>query len=161
MLPISISDNQGEWTVSGILSGATKRCISWLGTKQSEQQIIKTLGVVRVTDDGKKFYKPDVSNREWTVSGILSGATKRCISWLGTKQSDGAWTEYVSGGVTLLRISSTKQKERPLRFNKWKFSSCHILSPLEELRPQSSGRGKLRTSPGVPAHLDNRNTILL
>nr|GFB16870.1 hypothetical protein [Tanacetum cinerariifolium] len=28
---------------------------------------------------------------------------------------DGAWTEYVSGGVTLLRISSTKHKERPLR----------------------------------------------
>ncbi|GJU33337.1 putative nucleotidyltransferase, ribonuclease H [Tanacetum coccineum] len=28
---------------------------------------------------------------------------------------DGAWTEYVSGGVTLLNISSTKHKERPLR----------------------------------------------
>nr|GEY93501.1 hypothetical protein [Tanacetum cinerariifolium] len=28
---------------------------------------------------------------------------------------DGDWTEYVSGGVTLLRISSTKHKERPLR----------------------------------------------
>nr|GEX98201.1 hypothetical protein [Tanacetum cinerariifolium] len=28
---------------------------------------------------------------------------------------DGAWTEYVSGGVTLLRISSTQHKERPLR----------------------------------------------
>nr|GEX50894.1 hypothetical protein [Tanacetum cinerariifolium] len=28
---------------------------------------------------------------------------------------DGAWTEYMSGGVTLLRISSTKHKERPLR----------------------------------------------
>nr|GEX20358.1 hypothetical protein [Tanacetum cinerariifolium] len=28
---------------------------------------------------------------------------------------DGAWTEYVSGGMTLLRISSTKHKERPLR----------------------------------------------
>ncbi|GKA52084.1 hypothetical protein Tco_0745280 [Tanacetum coccineum] len=28
---------------------------------------------------------------------------------------DGAWTEYVSGGVTLLSISSTKHKERPLR----------------------------------------------
>nr|GFA22384.1 hypothetical protein [Tanacetum cinerariifolium] len=28
---------------------------------------------------------------------------------------DGAWTEYVSRGVTLLRISSTKHKERPLR----------------------------------------------
>nr|GEW91831.1 hypothetical protein [Tanacetum cinerariifolium] len=28
---------------------------------------------------------------------------------------DGAWTEYVSGGVTLLRISSTKHKERPLQ----------------------------------------------
>nr|GEW68686.1 retrotransposon protein, putative, Ty1-copia subclass [Tanacetum cinerariifolium] len=28
---------------------------------------------------------------------------------------EGAWTEYVSGGVTLLRISSTKHKERPLR----------------------------------------------
>nr|GFA92525.1 hypothetical protein [Tanacetum cinerariifolium] len=28
---------------------------------------------------------------------------------------DGAWMEYVSGGVTLLRISSTKHKERPLR----------------------------------------------
>nr|GEZ46206.1 hypothetical protein [Tanacetum cinerariifolium] len=27
---------------------------------------------------------------------------------------DGAWTEYVSEGVTLLRISSTKHKERPL-----------------------------------------------
>nr|GEW89361.1 hypothetical protein [Tanacetum cinerariifolium] len=27
---------------------------------------------------------------------------------------DGAWKEYVSGGVTLLRISSTKHKERPL-----------------------------------------------
>ncbi|GJW50650.1 gag-pol polyprotein [Tanacetum coccineum] len=28
---------------------------------------------------------------------------------------DEAWTEYVSGGVTLLSISSTKHKERPLR----------------------------------------------
>nr|GEZ05978.1 hypothetical protein [Tanacetum cinerariifolium] len=28
---------------------------------------------------------------------------------------DGAWTEYVSEGVTLFRISSTKHKERPLR----------------------------------------------
>ncbi|GKA86250.1 copia protein [Tanacetum coccineum] len=28
---------------------------------------------------------------------------------------DGAWTEYVSGGVTLLSISSTKHKEQPLR----------------------------------------------
>nr|GFD00551.1 hypothetical protein [Tanacetum cinerariifolium] len=28
---------------------------------------------------------------------------------------DGACTESVSGGVTLLRISSTKHKERPLR----------------------------------------------
>ncbi|GJW85464.1 zinc finger, CCHC-type containing protein, partial [Tanacetum coccineum] len=28
---------------------------------------------------------------------------------------DGAWTEHVSGGVTLLSISSTKHKERPLR----------------------------------------------
>ncbi|GJT04576.1 hypothetical protein Tco_0839038 [Tanacetum coccineum] len=28
---------------------------------------------------------------------------------------DGAWTEYVSKGVTLLSISSTKHKERPLR----------------------------------------------
>nr|GEV15784.1 hypothetical protein [Tanacetum cinerariifolium] len=27
---------------------------------------------------------------------------------------DGAWTDYVSGGMTLLRISSTKHKERPL-----------------------------------------------
>nr|GEY81649.1 hypothetical protein [Tanacetum cinerariifolium] len=34
---------------------------------------------------------------------------------------DGAWTEYVSGGVTLLRISSTKHKERPLR--------VHCLTP--------------------------------
>nr|GFA19642.1 transposase, mutator type [Tanacetum cinerariifolium] len=30
-------------------------------------------------------------------------------------KGDGAWTEYVSRGVTLLRISSTKHKERPLR----------------------------------------------
>nr|GEW20820.1 reverse transcriptase domain-containing protein [Tanacetum cinerariifolium] len=29
--------------------------------------------------------------------------------------TNGAWTEYVSGDVTLLRISSTKHKERPLR----------------------------------------------
>nr|GEW06299.1 hypothetical protein [Tanacetum cinerariifolium] len=29
--------------------------------------------------------------------------------------SDGAWTEYVSGGVTLLHISSTKHKERHLK----------------------------------------------
>nr|GEW53875.1 putative reverse transcriptase domain-containing protein [Tanacetum cinerariifolium] len=29
----------------------------------------------------------------------------------------GAWTEYVSGGVTLLRISSTNHKERPLRID--------------------------------------------
>nr|GEV64979.1 putative ribonuclease H-like domain-containing protein [Tanacetum cinerariifolium] len=28
---------------------------------------------------------------------------------------DGAWTEYVLGGMTLLSISSTKHKERPLR----------------------------------------------
>ncbi|GJV96988.1 hypothetical protein Tco_1548565 [Tanacetum coccineum] len=28
---------------------------------------------------------------------------------------DGAWTEFVSEGVTLLSISSTKHKERPLR----------------------------------------------
>nr|GFA80871.1 hypothetical protein [Tanacetum cinerariifolium] len=28
---------------------------------------------------------------------------------------DRAWTEYVSGGMTLLSISSTKHKERPLR----------------------------------------------
>nr|GFA01639.1 hypothetical protein [Tanacetum cinerariifolium] len=28
---------------------------------------------------------------------------------------NGAWTKYVSGGVTLLSISSTKHKERPLR----------------------------------------------
>nr|GEZ70343.1 hypothetical protein [Tanacetum cinerariifolium] len=31
------------------------------------------------------------------------------------KNKDRAWTKYVSGGVTLLRISSTKHKERPLR----------------------------------------------
>ncbi|GJX28784.1 hypothetical protein Tco_0236863, partial [Tanacetum coccineum] len=49
---------------------------------------------------------------------------------------DGAWTEYMSGGVTLLSISSTKHKERPLR----KFSGCDILSPLKKLYPQSLGR---------------------
>nr|GEZ87878.1 hypothetical protein [Tanacetum cinerariifolium] len=62
---------------------------------------------------------------------------------------------------------------------------CHILSPLEELRPQSSGRGichwcriwekmrvlllhlvftlpgELRTSPVVPAHFDDQNMTLL
>nr|GEY46884.1 ribonuclease H-like domain-containing protein [Tanacetum cinerariifolium] len=34
---------------------------------------------------------------------------------LNVTPPDGAWTEYVSGGVTFLRISSTKHKERPLR----------------------------------------------
>nr|GEX05129.1 putative reverse transcriptase domain-containing protein [Tanacetum cinerariifolium] len=34
---------------------------------------------------------------------------------LSVTPPDGARTEYVSGGVTLLRISSTKHKERPLR----------------------------------------------
>nr|GFB43598.1 hypothetical protein [Tanacetum cinerariifolium] len=33
----------------------------------------------------------------------------------GVTHPDEAWTEYVSGGVTFLRISSTKHKERPLR----------------------------------------------
>nr|GEX99722.1 hypothetical protein [Tanacetum cinerariifolium] len=43
---------------------------------------------------------------------------KRDAEWFKDKvvtPPDGAWTEYVSGGVTLLRISSTKHKERPLR----------------------------------------------
>ncbi|GKA00441.1 reverse transcriptase domain-containing protein [Tanacetum coccineum] len=33
----------------------------------------------------------------------------------GVTPPDGAWTEYMSEGVTLLSISSTKHKERPLR----------------------------------------------
>nr|GFC42216.1 reverse transcriptase domain-containing protein [Tanacetum cinerariifolium] len=37
-----------------------------------------------------------------------------CLA-LAVTPPDGAWTEYVSGGVTLLRISSIKHKERPLR----------------------------------------------
>ncbi|GKA30188.1 hypothetical protein Tco_0716493 [Tanacetum coccineum] len=49
--------------------------------------MVKTLGVVRVTDDGKHFYKQDVPDREWKASGILSGETKRCILWQRTKQS--------------------------------------------------------------------------
>nr|GEY23467.1 kinase-like domain-containing protein [Tanacetum cinerariifolium] len=39
---------------------------------------------------------------------------------------DGAWTEYVSGGVTLLRISSTKHKERPLSASKTKSWLWHL-----------------------------------
>nr|GEW95423.1 reverse transcriptase domain-containing protein [Tanacetum cinerariifolium] len=35
--------------------------------------------------------------------------------WPAVTPPNGAWTEYVSRGVTLLRISSTKHKERPLR----------------------------------------------
>nr|GEV10601.1 hypothetical protein [Tanacetum cinerariifolium] len=38
---------------------------------------------------------------------------------------DGAWTEYVSGGMTLLRISSTKHKERPLKGSKLKCGSLN------------------------------------
>nr|GEX38089.1 ankyrin repeat-containing domain, PGG domain protein [Tanacetum cinerariifolium] len=39
---------------------------------------------------------------------------------------EGAWTEYVFGGVTLLRISSTKRKERPLRVNDYNQTIFHV-----------------------------------
>ncbi|GJW47877.1 DNA-directed DNA polymerase [Tanacetum coccineum] len=52
--------------------------------------------------------------------GISTGKVKRAraasiMKVKGVTPPDGAWTEYVSGGVTLLSISSTKHKERPLR----------------------------------------------
>nr|GEY94403.1 hypothetical protein [Tanacetum cinerariifolium] len=44
----------------------------------------------------------------WSDDGSLDGSDS-------VSDADGAWTEYVSGGVTLLSISSTKHKERPLK----------------------------------------------
>nr|GEV94655.1 putative reverse transcriptase domain-containing protein [Tanacetum cinerariifolium] len=47
---------------------------------------------------------------------LQSPPVKRALSSkLNVTPPNGAWTKYVSGGVTLLRISSTKHKERPLR----------------------------------------------
>nr|GEW89487.1 hypothetical protein [Tanacetum cinerariifolium] len=68
---------------------------------------------------------------------------------------EAAWKDYVSGGVTLLSISNTKHKERPLRrriWDKMRVLRLHLIFTLP---------GELRTSPGVPTHFDNRNTNLL
>ncbi|GKB61181.1 hypothetical protein Tco_0917367 [Tanacetum coccineum] len=49
------------------------------------------------------------------VSTIEYGVSTSIGYGVSVTPPDGAWTEYVSGGVTLLSISSTKHKERPLR----------------------------------------------
>nr|GEY09965.1 zinc finger, CCHC-type [Tanacetum cinerariifolium] len=58
-------------------------------------------------------------NDDYVCRGlILKGNKKYFVTFIddaSVTPPDGAWTEYVSGGVTLLRISSTKHKERPLR----------------------------------------------
>nr|GEX46408.1 hypothetical protein [Tanacetum cinerariifolium]GEX46590.1 hypothetical protein [Tanacetum cinerariifolium] len=54
-------------------------------------------------------------NQRFTFQkGKFSHQWKFLILTIIVTPPDGAWTEYVSGGVTLLRISSTKHKERPL-----------------------------------------------
>nr|GEX60347.1 hypothetical protein [Tanacetum cinerariifolium] len=51
---------------------------------------------------------------QWTKAIGIKAANSTTWSEVVTPP-DGAWTECVSGGVTLLHISSTKHKERPLR----------------------------------------------
>nr|GEV83278.1 hypothetical protein [Tanacetum cinerariifolium] len=52
-LPINNSDNQVD-------TSATIDVDTSVTMDADQQQMVKTLGVVRLTDDGKKFYKPDV-----------------------------------------------------------------------------------------------------
>nr|GFA71596.1 hypothetical protein [Tanacetum cinerariifolium] len=62
----------------------------------------------------------------WRSGGVVrsgGGGLVRCGGKTGygeqwqfkTMGGRRAWTKYMSGGVTLLGISSTKHKERPLR----------------------------------------------
>ncbi|GKE18690.1 hypothetical protein Tco_1426267, partial [Tanacetum coccineum] len=56
-----------------------------------------------------------VDFRTWLGISIRDRSDKYYGFRWSVTPPDGAWTEYVSGGVTLLSISSTKHKERPLR----------------------------------------------
>nr|GEX00063.1 hypothetical protein [Tanacetum cinerariifolium] len=56
--------------------------------------------------------------------GLMQDGLRECLPFTMVRKKlltkcvtppDGAWTEYVSEGMTLLRISSTKHKKRPLR----------------------------------------------
>nr|GEY97856.1 hypothetical protein [Tanacetum cinerariifolium] len=57
-------------------------------------------------------------------------------------RKDGAWTEYVSGGVTLLRISSTKHKER----DEEEDAAERLSSDIEEVRLDEEEVAAKRTS---------------
>nr|GEZ00422.1 ribonuclease H-like domain, reverse transcriptase, RNA-dependent DNA polymerase [Tanacetum cinerariifolium] len=57
-------------------------------------------------------------------------------------RKDGAWTEYVSGGVTLLRISSTKHKE----LDEEEDAAERLSSDIEEVRLDEEEVAAKRTS---------------
>ncbi|GJY57849.1 reverse transcriptase domain-containing protein [Tanacetum coccineum] len=65
-------------------------------------------------------------------------ALKLRSKWCGpfVTPPDGAWTEYVSGGLTLLSISSTKHKERPLRV---RFARRSSRDRVKDIKTQDLG----------------------
>ncbi|GJX45640.1 hypothetical protein Tco_0262316 [Tanacetum coccineum] len=80
---------------------------SVLSTQEYMKKVVEDVG------DIKNFFKNEKLEQ---VVAIIKSCTSNALSDLTVvTPPDEAWTEYVSGGVTLLNISSTKHKERPLR----------------------------------------------
>nr|GEW52653.1 hypothetical protein [Tanacetum cinerariifolium] len=92
--------------------------------------------------------------------GLMQDGLRECLPFTMVRKKlltkcvtppDGAWTEYVSEGVTLLRISSTKHKERPLRYSRkdegtsfaFDLHAPRGISILLAVGTPSTGSGKL------------------
>nr|GEV75050.1 copia protein [Tanacetum cinerariifolium] len=69
---------------------------------------------------------------------------------------DGPWTEYVSGGMTLLRISSTKHKERPLRGHRIVGVESEVMVLNERVAELDRDNRRLRGTTSVKSQRVNR-----
>ncbi|GJX42429.1 hypothetical protein Tco_0257419 [Tanacetum coccineum] len=88
----------------------------FIGNLKVHKMIIKkATEIVKAKEERKSLAlkaKKESSDEECSTSGSEDEEYAMAVS---VTPPDWAWTEYVSGGVTLLSISSTKHKERPLR----------------------------------------------
>nr|GFB71669.1 hypothetical protein [Tanacetum cinerariifolium] len=122
------------WVGDGGVSGVSLYVVSSSDDKNGE-----TSGNGGIwPDDGSSYGSDSISDAGGVITGVVSGIVVGIVPnkitrlagvpTLSSDESDEteitkmaitctnwAWTEYVSRGVTLLSISSTKHKERPLR----------------------------------------------
>nr|GEU91855.1 hypothetical protein [Tanacetum cinerariifolium] len=118
-----LGDHAAHWSsyIGEVIMGVPLYYPSWLKVSKARKASVNT-------DIKTQFdLRPHMKSPDWTEIdvGIQQQLQKahipRALSWKSgisiCHTPDKAWIEYVSGGVTLLYISSTKHKERPLRSN--------------------------------------------